>query len=109
VLTRETIAFDPDQTVRWGSSGYPAGENFAHYTNPQVDQLLEQARVYPGCDQAGRKALYDRFQEIMADEQPALFFFQAQTLLVAKKALRGVTTSLWTRFSASIGDWSWGP
>jgi hypothetical protein len=32
--------------------------------------------------------LYDRFQEIMADEQRALFFVQAQTLLVSKGALR---------------------
>ena len=56
---------------------------------------------------ATRKALYDRFQAIMADEQPALFFFQAQTLLVSKKSLRGVMTSTWNQFTASAADWTW--
>jgi peptide/nickel transport system substrate-binding protein len=107
VLTRESIGSDPDQTVRWASKSYPGGENFVHFSNPEVDRLLEQARVAPGCDQAARKALYDRFQEIMVDEQPALFFFQAQTLLVSKKSLGGVTTSLWNQFTASAADWTW--
>jgi peptide/nickel transport system substrate-binding protein len=107
VLTRETIGFDPDQTVRWASTSYPGGENYVHYANPEVDRLLEQARVLPGCDQLARKALYDRFQEIIVEDQPALFFFQAQTLLVSRKGLRGVTQSSWTRFTANADLWSW--
>ncbi len=92
---------------RGRARSYPGGENFVHYSNSQVDQLLEQARTAAGCDQAGGKVLYDRFQEILADEQPALFFFQAQTPLVSKNALRGVTTSVWNQFTASATDWTW--
>ncbi len=46
------------------------GFNSGSYNNPEVTELFTQARTLPGCDQAERKALYDRIQEILHDELP---------------------------------------
>lgn len=47
-----------------------SGFNSGSYNNPEVTELFTQARTLPGCDQAERKALYDRIQEILHDELP---------------------------------------
>src|SRR5262249_15380043 len=73
VITSLTQTIDPDQSVFWSSRAYPNGGNFVHYSNASVDALLEQARAAPDCDQTARKALYDQFQAIIADEQPFTF------------------------------------
>jgi peptide/nickel transport system substrate-binding protein len=40
---------DPDQTSTWGTG---QSNNFFGYSNPTVDQLLQQAATVPGCAQA---------------------------------------------------------
>lgn len=49
-----------------------AGFNTGSYNNPQVNEILEQARVLPGCDADGRRALYWEAMEIIRDEVPWL-------------------------------------
>lgn len=45
--------------------------NQGGYSNPEVDELLERGAVT--VDQAERKAIYDRVQEILMDELPATY------------------------------------
>lgn len=52
----------------WHSTG---SSNFTNYGNAELDELLERGRVTP--DATERKAIYDRVQEILADEVPALW------------------------------------
>ncbi|MBK8136958.1 MAG: hypothetical protein IPK52_14200 [Chloroflexi bacterium] len=47
-----------------------AGFNTGSFSNPEFDALMKEARSLPGCDQAERKALYDRAQEIINDNVP---------------------------------------
>jgi ABC-type transport system substrate-binding protein len=67
-------------TVAWGAD-YPDPENFldilfhsgsdnnhTNYSNPEVDALLEQARVEQ--DQAKRFALYNRIEQMIIDDAP---------------------------------------
>ena len=46
----------------------PTGGNDGHYCNAQVDQLFAQGEETQ--DDAGRKAIYDKLQEILMDELP---------------------------------------
>jgi peptide/nickel transport system substrate-binding protein len=80
---------EPDQYNIWHSSKTAPGQlNFIGYANSEVDHLLEEGRrVY---DQAERKAYYDRFQEILAEEQPYTFLYVAEALPAVSKRFRGV-------------------
>lgn len=50
-----------------------SGFNSSSYNNPEVNELLQQAKTLPGCDPAERKVLYDRVQEIIREELPFYF------------------------------------
>jgi peptide/nickel transport system substrate-binding protein len=50
-----------------------AGQNDGHYSNPQVDTLLEQARE--ATDTAARKALYDKLWPVLRQDEPLTYLF----------------------------------
>jgi peptide/nickel transport system substrate-binding protein len=104
------LTIDPDQTSFWSSKSIPAGTNFVHYTNPQVDQLLDQARTASGCDPATRKVYYEQIQQILADDQPFTFLYTAKTGVFINKRLQNVQVSSWAGASPFIAwgikDWT---
>jgi peptide/nickel transport system substrate-binding protein len=104
------LTIDPDQTNFWSSKSIPSGTNFVHYSNSQVDQLLDQARTAPGCDPAARKVYYEQIQQILADEQPFTFLYTAKTGVFINKRLQGAQISPWVGASPfiawSILDWT---
>ncbi len=80
---------EPDQFDIWHSSKTgPRELNFIHYRNPEVDALLEQGRRT--FSQADRKQIYDRFQEILAEDQPYTFLYDSDALPAVAKRFRGV-------------------
>ncbi len=68
------IVVDPDIFDVWHSSRCSeSGLNFICFDNEEADKLIEAGqRTY---DPAERKAVYDRFQEILAEEQPYTFLY----------------------------------
>jgi len=65
---------DPDQTTLWTTKGIgSAGLNGMSYSNPQVDQLMNDA--LQTTDRNKRKPLYAQIQNILADELPAPILF----------------------------------
>jgi peptide/nickel transport system substrate-binding protein len=65
---------DPDQTTLWTSKGIGAGGlNGMQYKNPDVDKLMADA--LQTTDRKVRKPLYDKIQNILADELPAPILF----------------------------------
>jgi peptide/nickel transport system substrate-binding protein len=69
-----TIVPDPDLLNVWHSSKTGEGElNFVSFQNKEADEMLE--RGVNTFDQRERKKYYDRFQEILAEEQPYTFLF----------------------------------
>ena len=93
VILGWTISQDPDIYQVWHSSqAHEGGLNFTRYTNPELDRLLEEARVLPDLEK--RKAMYARIQEIMADEQPYCFLFVPYALPVVQKRFRGIKPAL---------------
>ena len=74
------IHWDPKQI--WHSSGaVPGGSNFIAYKNPEVDKLIEQARIEP--NEAKRIKMLKTVYEKIAYDAPYLFMFNAKYTLFA--------------------------
>ena len=84
-----TIGQDPDLFDIWHSSKTgPKELNFISYNNPEVDRLLIKARET--FDQNERKRYYDRFQEILAEDQPYTFLYVPEALPVVNARIHGI-------------------
>ena len=93
VLLGWTIPQDPDLYQIWHSSqAFEGGLNFIHYTNAELDALLEKARTIP--DQKVRAALYHKAQEILAHDQPYCFLFIPYALPVVQRRFMGIEPAL---------------
>jgi len=80
---------DPDGYNVWHSSKTgPRELNFIAFKNAEVDRLLEEGRGT--FDKAKRKQAYDRFQEILAEEQPYTFLYVPDSLPVVASRFRGI-------------------
>ncbi|MFZ3215393.1 MAG: ABC transporter substrate-binding protein [Candidatus Acidiferrales bacterium] len=66
----------------------PSGSNRGHYRNPQLDLLLDQARVE--MDQAKRKELLARIQEIVAVDEPYINLWYVDNICVHRDRLAGI-------------------
>lgn len=89
VLLSWNILQDPDLYDVWHSSkAAPGGLNFVGYRNPEVDDLLERARST--FDQAERKKLYDRFQEVLHRDQPYCFLYVPYSLPIVSSRFQGL-------------------
>lgn len=83
------ILEDPDIFDVWHSSAISAhGLNFVSFSHKEVDDILERARMTP--DRATRKKLYDRFQEILHEEQPYLFLYVPYSLPMVQSRFQGI-------------------
>ena len=89
VILGWSIVQDPDLYEVWHSSNARLGGlNFTAYCNDEVDALLEEARST--TDQARRKKLYDRFQEVLDAEQPYSFLYVPYSLPILQARFRGI-------------------
>lgn len=74
VLLEWEIAGDPDPLDLWHSSqAEGSGSNYGGWSNTEADQLMEEARTT--TDETKRIQLYQQFQEIFAQETPALLLY----------------------------------
>jgi len=84
-----SIPNDPDSYDVWHSSKTGPDElNFVYFKNAEVDRLLEEGRRT--LDQDRRKKIYDRFQEILAEEQPYTFLFVPDALPSVAGRIKGI-------------------
>ena len=83
------IGSDPDLYPYWHSSQKNApGLNLALYGNPTADKLLEDARQI--ADPNVRAEKYVSFQNILAEEVPALFLYSPMYTYVMTNEVHGV-------------------
>ncbi|OPY89426.1 MAG: Oligopeptide-binding protein AppA precursor [Syntrophaceae bacterium PtaU1.Bin231] len=84
-----TIPMDPDLYDVWHSSKTGPDElNFISYRNEELDDLLEKGRST--FDVKVRKRIYDRIQEILAEDQPYTFLFVPDALPIISARFRGI-------------------
>jgi len=92
LLYNQIVGADPDLYVLWHSSqAVENGLNLSNFENKEADQLLEEARII--SDQETRKNKYFRFQEIIAEEEPAIFLYSPTYAYVQNKKIKGFATS----------------
>ncbi|MEK7649014.1 MAG: ABC transporter substrate-binding protein [Patescibacteria group bacterium] len=86
----EIIGSDPDLYPFWHSSQMRApGLNLAAFSNKAADTLLEDARTT--SDGAKRPEMYKKFQQILAEEQPAIFLVNPSYNYVVQKKIQGIS------------------
>jgi peptide/nickel transport system substrate-binding protein len=89
VILGWTIPLDPDAYDVWHSSKTKPEElNFISYNNPEADEMLVKGRST--FDQNQRKKYYDRFQEILAEDQPYTFLYVPEALIITHNRFRGI-------------------
>ncbi len=103
----EMIGADPDLYSFWHSSQseYP-GLNLAKFSNRDTDKLLEDARTTLDIDL--RAKLYQKFQDILAKDLPAVFLYSPTYIMAVSKDIHGINianlVSPADRFS-TLNDW----
>ncbi len=69
----------------------PMGGNRGHYRNPEVDALLDQARVENDLEK--RRVLFSKVQKITAEELPYMSLWFMDNVSVHRKRISGVELS----------------
>jgi peptide/nickel transport system substrate-binding protein len=88
LLYGQVVGGDPDVSAFWHSSQIGSkGLNIAGYSNAEVDKLLTEAKS--SISDADRLAKYQRFQEIVSSEIPAIFLYSPTYTYVQSKKIKG--------------------
>jgi peptide/nickel transport system substrate-binding protein len=84
---------DPDlfESVFSSKKMPPAGSNRGHYRNPELDVLLDEARVE--MDQGRRKDILARVQKIVARDEPYINLWYVDNVCVHRERLEGIMMS----------------
>ncbi|MBA3944340.1 MAG: hypothetical protein H0X37_07225 [Herpetosiphonaceae bacterium] len=85
---------DPDQQTMWDSKQHGPGFNLYDYSNPKVDQLLDQG--LKTVDQEKRKQIYADMQNLVMADAPAL-------ITDFPKALAGVNNRVGNFIPNAVG------
>jgi len=64
----------------------PAGDNRGHYSNPELDRLLEQGRAI--TNQKERRQIYARAQKILAEDLPYVPLWWWKNVIVKKPTVQ---------------------
>ncbi len=84
----EMSGADPDPYVFWHSTQIgQSGLNISDYANKEADQLLEQGRLIN--DIKTRVEKYGKFQEIISEDEPAIFLYSPNYTYVQSKKIKG--------------------
>jgi len=88
VLIDLSLPGDPDPYPFWHETQAPGGQNFGGYTDRDMSELLEQARRTN--DRNVRFKFYQRFQQMFADDVPAILLYQPVFTFAVDERVRGV-------------------
>ncbi len=69
----------------------PLGANRGHYDNPEVDALLDQARVE--LDRGKRREIFSKVEKIIAEDVPYISLWFSDNISVHRKRITNVHLS----------------
>ncbi len=98
---------DPNVSAKYFEtvSFTPAGANYGHYSNPQVDELFKQGRAI--TDTTQRKQIYTKLAKILNDEVPWIYLWSPNSIHAYNKRLVGFKPpSYATHLVWNAEDWS---
>jgi len=64
-----------------------SGFGFTSYNNPELNDLLQQARTVTGCAQEDRAALYEQALTILYEDQPYLYLYVGNVMTAAQNSV----------------------
>ncbi len=64
--------------------------NLSHYSNPRVDQLLEEGVRMEGIDQKAASKIYQEVQQLIVDDAAAIFYADILTRSVKRTSVKGL-------------------
>lgn len=103
----QAVDMDPDIAAFWHSSQIGDGSfNITSYKNAEVDTLLIEARQVTNFDERFQK--YNKVQEIITNDLPAIFLYSPSYIYVQDKKVRGFSASLISTPSdrfAGVNNW----
>ncbi|MFZ5785207.1 MAG: ABC transporter substrate-binding protein, partial [Acidobacteriota bacterium] len=92
-----------DLTSAWTTPSATQGSNnFMAYSNPEVDRLIAAAREE--SDHTRAKVILDRIQEILVEDQPVTFLYEAQQLTAISRRVGGADINPLSVFF-NVQDW----
>jgi peptide/nickel transport system substrate-binding protein len=94
-----------DGKPQFHSASREGGFNYADYVNPEVDRLIDVARVT--MDREKATALWHRMQEIIHEEQPYTPLYEQRGLMIASRRLQNVRVTALSPY-ANLHEW-WVP
>jgi peptide/nickel transport system substrate-binding protein len=107
VIWAWTEATKVDLTALWATPGQTEGtDNYLGYSNPELDRVIAAARQE--TDLAGAKALLDRAQALIVEDQPVTFLYEANQLVGVTRHVRGADINPASIFF-NVTDWYWDP
>ena len=74
----------------------------SHYSNPNFDQLIEEAAALEGSDRAKSTEKYVQAQQILAKDAPAIWYADVQQIRVSRKDIKGMEKSLNPAYEAIL-------
>lgn len=82
-----TIESDPKQIFHSDSIA-EGGDNYVHYANPQLDKLIDAARVT--MDESERRELWHQVHRILHEDEPYTFLFTRKAVIFIDKRFKNV-------------------
>ncbi len=101
ILMRWSIPTDFDLTFAYHSKSIGASNVFG-YRNPEVDRLLDEARLLPTFEQLGQALV--AIQRQIATDQPATFLYESQDLIGIARRVKDAKPNLLRRLWHA---WEW--
>ena len=88
VIVHLALPGDPDPYPFWHETQIESGQNYAGFSHRRISEVVEQARV--STNRARRQELYYEFQDIFAQEVPALLLYVPTYTYGVDERIRGV-------------------
>lgn len=85
-----------------------SGNNISSYINPEIDELVRQARSLPGCDPAERAELYYQVQALAHEDVAYDFTFTPNIFQVANSRIQNFNPGaswVFYGYTAHVHEW----
>ena len=80
--------------------------NFGSYNNPEVTELVQQARALPGCDHAERAEIYHRMERVLQTDLPFLSVAAPTSFTPLRRTSSALRRARATHCGTSSRGWS---
>jgi peptide/nickel transport system substrate-binding protein len=101
------LGTDPNDDAFWHTQydTPESGFNFVSYSNPRINELLEQGVAVPGCAPEDRAPFYQEIQQIIHDDVPYVFVTGSVGNWAYSSKFDGVAPGPWS-LTHNIEKWS---